>query len=744
MLLAFIENSGGRAGKREIIREFGIAPAQRIKLKQILAELKTDGLVDRGRGRQLLGAGTLPNVTVVEATGVDTDGEVLARPITWDQDQPAPAIYMAPEQRGHPALGPGDRALARLEAQPDGSYTGRIIRRIAAAPKAVLGIFGLEGGQGRIFPTNRRDKGPFAVSGPDAQGAQPGDLVEALILPGRRLGLRQARVTDRLGNASNPKAISLIAIHDHDIPHNFSDAVIAAAEAAVGAPMDKRVDLRSLPLITIDGEDARDFDDAVWGEPDPDPANKGGWHIIVAIADVSWYVRPGSPLDKSAYQRGNSVYFPDRVIPMLPEALSNGWCSLKPREDRPCLAAHLWIGPAGGLHRHRFERAMMRSEARLTYAQVQAAQDGLPDDLTEALRDTVIAPLYGAFAALTRARRQRGTLELDLPERQVVINERGQVTDIRLRARYDSHRVIEEFMITANVAAAETLERMSQPCMYRIHDQPSSDKMDALREVLSGVGIKLAKAQVAKPVVFNRIIKETAGTPHANLVNQLILRSQAQAAYSPENIGHYGLALRRYAHFTSPIRRYSDLLVHRALIRGLKAGGGELESDGSDFIEAGEYISITERHAATAERDTVDRFTAAYLKDRVGACFDARINGVTRFGLFVTFTESGADALVPISTLPNDFYVHDEARHELRGRRTKRAWRLGETVTVRLAEANSVTGGMIAKLDDGEGRAGRTGRHTSRADKSGSNNAARPARGKLAKGKKGKMSKHRA
>ena len=708
-LVAFIAEHNGRVGVREILRAFKLEHRQRPEVKQALADLMDEGAVERSRGRRFTQAGMLPHVTVVEVSGLDPDGEVLARPLTWDKDEPPPVIYMSPERLGHPALAPGERVLARIERLPDGTYGGYTMRRIAPTPDTVLGMFGLEEGQGRLYPTDKRAKGVFAIAGPDSLGAQPGEFVEAIVLPARRLGLRQARIVERLGDGSSPRAISLIAIHEKDIPHTFSAEAMAAAKAARAAPPEGRVDLRRVPLVTIDGDDARDFDDAVWAEADPDPLNPGGWHLIVAIADVAWYVEPGRPLDRDAHERGNSVYFPDQVVPMLPEELSNGWCSLKPDEDRPCLAAHLWIGADGTLRRHRFERALMRSAARLTYERVQAARDGYPDDPTGPLVEGVIAPLYGAYATLDQARRRRGVLDLDLPERQVVLDDKGRVTRIQLRPRYDSHKLIEEFMIAANVAAAETLERMDEPCMYRIHDQPSLDKLEALREVLAGLDIDLSKGQAVKPAQFNRILARVAGTPHANMVNELILRSQAQAVYSPANIGHYGLALRRYAHFTSPIRRYSDLLVHRALIRGLKAGRGALESDGRDFVEIGEHISITERRAAAAERDTVDRFTAAFLKDRVGAEFTARVTGVTRFGLFVTLGDTGGDALIPVSTLPDDFYIHDEKRHELRGRKTKRAWTLGQTLTVRLMEANPITGGLIARVADGTESRGRSG-----------------------------------
>jgi ribonuclease R len=555
----------------------------------------------------------------------------------------------------------------------------------------------------RIVPVEKRARAEFLLPREARMGAESGELVWAEIQPGRPLGLKSARVVERLGPTMGPKSISLITIHDHDIPHTFSDEALAQAKAAGPALLKGRIDLRKIPLVTIDGEDARDFDDAVWAEPDPNAGNRGGWHLLVAIADVAHYVRPGSPLDKAALDRGNSVYFPDRVVPMLPHELSNGWCSLVPAEDRPCIAAHLWIDANGALLRHSFERGMMRSAARLTYRQVQATREGIRDKDTAKLADTVIAPLYGAFEALARARRARGVLELDMPERQVLIDGAGNVAGIRLRERLDSHKLIEEFMIAANVAAAEALEERKAPVLYRIHDQPTRDKLASLREFLETLGLKLARGQVVRPRDFNHILERVEGRPEARLVNEVVLRSQAQAVYDPVNIGHFGLALRRYCHFTSPIRRYADLLVHRSLITALRLGEDGLAGAGADLPRIAEHISGAERRAAAAERDAVDRFTAAYLAEQVGVVMPGRISGVTRFGLFVTLDESGADGLVPISTLPDDYYEHDEAGHRLVGRSSGLVYRLGDLVEARLLEANPLTGGIIFEIMGGIG-----------------------------------------
>ncbi len=729
-IVEFVRESPAQVGKREIARAFRIKGDDRARLKSLLKELADEGLIDlgsgRGRGRRVAVPGALPPVGVVEITGLDPDGEVLARPIAWTKEGPPPVIYLAPERRGGGALGIGERMVARLAKQPDGTYQARIIRRIRAAPDRVLGVYSAGPDGGRLKPTARRYRDELIVARGDSGGAKAGDLVFADILPGKPLGARRARVTERLGSAEGPRSVSLIAIHSHDLPTEFTANALAQAEAAKPVALGARGDLRALPLVTIDGADARDFDDAVWAEPDPDRQNEGGWHLIVAIADVAHYVRDGDALDRCAYERGNSVYFPDRVVPMLPEALSNDLCSLRPGEDRACLAAHLWIDAKGQLKRHKFERGLMRSTARLTYSQVQAARDGRPDEATGPLNDSVIAPLYGAYAVLASARASRAALEIDLPERRIVIGPGGEVEGIEPRARLDSHKLIEEFMIAANVAAAETLERRTRPCMYRVHEPPDPAKVEALREFLGGIGYRLARGQVIRPRHFNDILLKSAGTPHARLVHQLVLRSQSQAVYSPGNLGHFGLALARYAHFTSPIRRYADLLVHRALIAslGLGEGGAGAEAISGD---TGEHLTSTERRAAAAERDAVDRFTAGYLADRVGAEFAGAINGVTRFGLFVTLDETGADGIVPMRTLPgNDYYIHDEGRHSLVGERTGRTYVLGDRVEIRLAEADPVTGSLVFELLEADGAA---------AQKRGRRQAIPPRGGRQKRGK---------
>jgi ribonuclease R len=591
----------------------------------------------------------------------------------------------------------GERAAARLVRLETGDVEARILRRLQPAGRRVIGTFRNTREGGRLMPSDRRDRSEYRVATGDAAGAAEGELVVAEQLSTVRLGAPRARIVERLGPVSQPGAVSLLAIAAHDIPTEFPGAAIAEAEAALPVSDAGRADLRHIPLVTIDGSDARDFDDAVWAEPDLDPSNPGGWHLIVAIADVAWYVRAGSVLDREAERRGNSVYFPDRVVPMLPETLSNELCSLKPGVDRPCIAADLWIDAAGRKRRHRFERSIMRSAARLTYEEVQAARDASADC---ALPAEGIAALYGAFAALAKGRAEREAIEIEIPEDRIVLDGENRPAAIVRAVRLDSHRLIEEFMILANVAAAEELEGRQQPCMYRVHDAPDPERVEALRVFLTEMevpGLALARGQALKPRLFNRVLQRAAGTPHADLINDLVLRCQAQAAYSPHNIGHFGLALRRYAHFTSPIRRYADLLVHRALLAG--PGGLPFETVDERLEAIAKHVSATERRAADAERAAIDRYRAMLLARSVGGLFTARVSGIASFGLFVTLKENGTDGLVPMSMLPGDYYKHDARAQRLIGRNSGRVFRLGDELLVCLVEADGIGGRLVFRID---------------------------------------------
>ena len=708
-ILAFVEDSPTPVGRREIARAFDVKGPMRAELRGLLKEMAEAGDLDLGRKRKVAKPGTLPEVTVLEVIGTDSDGEVLARAVGREEEDPAPRIHLLSDRRSGP-MGPGDRALCRLERRGDAFYLARVIRRLGRTAARTFGVFEKTADGGRVRPTDKKAKSEIRIPKGDEKEAVTGDLVTVEIMPKGRLGLPVGRVIERYAGAADPRSFSRIAIHEQDIPDVFPEAAEALAEKAKPVSLGKRTDLRAIPLVTIDGIDARDFDDAVFAEADEDPANPGGYRLLVAIADVAHYVRPGDALDREALKRGNSVYFPDRVVPMLPEALSNGLCSLRPDEDRACMAVEIVIDAEGNKRRHKFMRGLMRSQARLTYTQVQQARDG---GSREGIPDGVLEPLYGAFEALRKARSRRGALDIELPEKRVILDEAGNITEIGIRERLDAHMLIEEFMVLANVCAAETLEDRRQPCMYRVHETPDPEKVAALGEVLDGLGIAFAKGQVVRPKTFNGVLAKVKGEPHERMVNELVLRSQSQAVYAPENLGHFGLALTKYAHFTSPIRRYSDLLVHRALIRGLKFGDDGLrpDDDGS-FQEWGEHISMTERRAAVAERTTLDRYLARHLADRVGGIFPGRINGVTKFGVFVTLDETGADGLVPIRSLPDDYYDHDDVHHTLTGRSHGWVFRLGDRVEVRLVDADPASGGIVVEIVSGgeQGTAPRGGR----------------------------------
>jgi ribonuclease R len=736
-VLAFIGSRAGKVGKREVARAFGLKPSD-VALKSMLRELADDGQVERRRSK-LARPGHLPSVVLADITGRDGDGELIAVPTEWDEEAHGapPKIRIASSRRAKPGetAGVNDRALLRVEETGEADeairHTGRVIKIIDRTRQRVLGIFrALPGGGGRLTPVDKKQLGREIAIPPGATAeAEDGDLIAVEVMRSGRFGLPTGRVKERLGSTQSERAVSMIAIHAHGIPYVFKREALAEADAAVPAGLEGREDWRAVPFVTIDPADAKDHDDAVHAVADTDPANPGGFIITVAIADVARYVRPGSALDREAAERGNSVYFPDRVVPMLPERISNDLCSLRPREDRAALAVRMVVGADGRKRSHGFHRVMLRSAARLHYAQAQQAVDGRPDAAAQALVPTILQPLYAAYRALKIARDAREPLDLDLPERKVVLKPDGSVDRVVTPQRLDAHRLIEEFMILANVAAAETLERQRVPLIYRVHDEPSLEKVQALREFLASIDISLPKSGALKPALFNRILARVKGSEYEKLVNEIVLRTQAQAEYAAENYGHFGLSLRRYAHFTSPIRRYADLIVHRGLIRAMKLGADGLpeQHDIRTLGEVAARISAAERRAMTAERETVDRLIAHFLADRVGATFEGHISGVTRAGLFVKLDETGADGFIPARTIGAEYFRYHEDRHAMVGEESGETHRLGDKVTVRLVEAAPVAGALRFELlsegrydkqrrrrADGDGQSRRT-RHEGRS-----------------------------
>jgi ribonuclease R len=751
-IVAFIGRQPGKVGTREIARAFGLKNADRASLKRMLRELSDDGVVE-SRRKKLHRPGTLPNVLMADVTARDRDGELIAVPSEWDDEAHGapPKIHIRTMRKARPGevAGVGDRALVRVEKSDTGDdapYSGRVIKIIDRAKQRTLGLFrALPDGGGRLAPIDKKMVGrEFNIPAGATGDAQDGDLVAVETAPPRRgLGLPTARVVERLGSIKSEKAVSLIAIHAHGIPHVFPPAVLKEAEAAQPPSPRGREDWRKVPFVTIDPADAKDHDDAVHAEPDGDPKNKGGHIVSVAIADVAGYVRPGTALDREAKIRGNSVYFPDRVVPMLPEAISNDLCSLRPQEDRAALAVRMVIGSDGRKRSHTFHRVLIRSAAKLSYQQAQRAIDGWPDDVSGPMLGSALEPLYAAYRAVKRARDERAPLDLDIPERKIVLTAHNTVDRVMTPERLDSHRLIEEFMILANVAAAETLERGHTPLIYRVHDEPDIERVNALREFLKTLDISLPKGGALRAEQFNHILQRVKGHEAEKLVNEVVLRTQAQAEYAAENYGHFGLNLRRYAHFTSPIRRYADLIVHRGLIRAGKLGDGGLPEteDLRSLAETSAAISATERRAMKAERETFDRLLAHFLADRVGATFEGRISGVTRAGLFVKLDDTGADGFIPARTIGNEYFRYEETRHALIGNHSGETHRLGDPVTVKLVEAAPVAGALRFELlsegrYDGRKAAARPPRRHEDRSRGG------PPRGKNGKNKHGKK-RHR-
>ncbi len=704
-VLDFIQSSPTAAGKREIAKAFGLKGHEKIALKALLKDMAEEGMIDGNRSA-FHRMGGVPKVTVLRVMAID-EGEVLAIPDSWQPDDatPPPRLRIV-EPKGKPkgprapmaALKVGDRVLARTEEAGSG-WIAHPMKRLPAAADAMLGVIERDGsGKHWLAPVDKRVRNSLPVA--DTGEAEVGQLV--LAEPAGKSPRSGVKVTAVLGDPLAPRAFSLIAIHKHGIPFHWPEEALAEAERAAKLPLseDRREDLRHLPIVAIDPVDARDHDDAIWAEPD----GEGGFRALVAIADVSFYVRPGGPLDREARKRGNSVYFPDRVVPMLPEVLSADVCSLKSGEDRAAMACHMAIDTEGRVKEWRFTRALVRIHEVIAY---EEAQTRIDEDRAE----PHLQNLWACWKLLEKARHARDPLELELPERQVRLDEQGRISEIAIRERLDAHRVVEDFMIAANVAAAKALEAKVAPVVYRIHEPPNREKLVALKDYLATFEKKLALGQVITPGLFNRMLKDVADETEKALIMEAVLRSQTQAYYGPRNAGHFGLALGSYAHFTSPIRRYSDLLVHRALVdaygleqpapKDLPAHSGLSDRDRTDLNRVSEAISAAERRAMEAERETIDRYVAAWLAGRVGEVFKTRITGVRSFGFFATIVGLGGDGLVPVSTLGWERFAFDEKAQALEGEDSGNRYALGQILDLRLAEANPLTGALKFELPEG-------------------------------------------
>jgi ribonuclease R len=701
-VLDFIANTDEPAGKREIARAFGLKGQEKIQLKALLKDMADEGLID-GNHSAFHRMGGVAKVTVLRVIEIE-DGEAIAIPDSWQPDDatPPPRLRLREKGSGRSALRSGDRVLARTEETGSG-WIAHPMKKLPTATDQVMGIVEIDkSGKGWLAPVDKRVRHSTPIS--DLGGAEQGQLV--LAEPAGRSPRAGVKVTTVLGDPLAPKAFSLIAIHKYGIPFAFMSETLDEGALAAQLPLseDKREDLRHLPIVAIDPSDARDHDDAIWAEPD----GQGGFRALVAIADVSFYVRPGSSLDREARKRGNSVYFPDRVVPMLPEVLSADVCSLRAGEDRAAMACHLEIAANGKVTSWRFTRALVRIHEVIAYEEAQRRTD-------EGEAGENLINLCACWRALEQARNDRDPLALELPERRVVLNEHGKIEEIAIRERLDAHRVVEDFMICANVAAAKALESKVSPVVYRIHEPPSREKLVALKDYLATFDKKLALGQVITPSLFNRMLKDVSDESEKALIMEAVLRSQTQAYYGPRNAGHFGLSLGSYAHFTSPIRRYADLLVHRALVDAfhleqpapkgdIPAHSGLSDRDRDDLSKVSEAISDAERRAMMAERETTDRYVAAWLSARVGEVFECRVTGVQRFGLFATIIGLGGDGLVPISVLGDERFFHDEKAQVLEGERSGTKFGLGLILRLKLAEANPLTGALKFEPENSQGR----------------------------------------
>jgi len=709
-ILEYISESELPSHKSEIAKAFHIrGEIDRVKLKDLLRDLLAEGHIKKAGSKSYVAEDpSISETSILEVAKVDKNGDLIAYPIKGIGSISTKVYIMT--KSGD--IQPGDRVIANCKRNNvSGHYEATNARKIKhRSEEEVICSYQINSlGEKTLVPTDRRNRKVYFIDSKDVKELNEGDIVMVKISPTATTESREkATILRKIADKDDPHAISLISINTYEIPNDFSKEAIAEAKDNEVPALGNREDLRDIPLVTIDGADARDFDDAVYAKP-----TKDGFDIIVAIADVSHYVQHNTILDAEAFSRGNSTYFPDRVVPMLPEGLSNNMCSLMPNVERACMACHMTIDKEGNVKKHHFTRALIKSKARLTYEQ---AQNGIDfylakksvkqvqlDPKIKPILDTVIVPLYEAYKCFLKARIKRQCLELDLPERDVKLNrETNTIESISIKPRYEAHKLIEEFMVAANVAAAETLEKAN--CIYRVHDKPDPERLTNIRAFVTELGYNFNIKGEVKSSYLNDLLTKVNGKPEAPLVNEIVLRSQSQAVYSSYNIGHFGLSLEKYAHFTSPIRRYADLIVHRSLVKELKLGDGSLADDEIAKIEEiSDHISITERRSVAAERDAKARYIAMYLSNNVGAEFEGRISGVTNKGLFIELDASGAEGLIPIRNLPDDYYILDEEHHCLQGRRKGIVYRLTAKIRVRIKEANGINGSTIFEVVNNKG-----------------------------------------
>ncbi|WP_336294685.1 ribonuclease R [Bartonella sp. CB169] len=699
-ILSFINENPNLSSKREIAKAFNLKDDSHIWLRDVLRELKDKNLILKQR-KKAINKGKLPPISAVKISGRDEDGGLIAQPIEW-KNSSKPNIEILPFHRiKGVTIGVGDHVLVKIcrNKSASYSYTGRIIRKIDEPQKNTFGIVRkLENGQWRLDPIERKAN-ELIIDISSEMKIKSGDLVEVEIQKNTDYGLKSAQVKNVLGCIDSEKTLSMIALLSKGIPYTFPEDVLKQVKNIKPASIDNREDWRQLPLVTIDPPDAKDHDDAVYAIKDTDPTNSGGWIVVVAIADVSYYIKTGSALDKEALKRGNSVYFPDHVVPMLPEHISNNLCSLREGKERPALAVRMIFDANGNKRKHSFHRTMVRIAAKLSYQEIQLAIEGNINKKIAPFFESVLQPLWEAYECLKAARNRRQPLKLEIAEKKVILDKNGCIKNVLIEPHLEAHRLIEEFMIQANIAASETLKEYNQPLIYRIHDKPSLAKQEVLRNFLKSLGISLSRGAELTSERLNNILEKVMNSEQQELVNQVILRAQSQAEYNPKNIGHFGLNLQNYTHFTSPIRRYADLVIHRALIKALKLGNDKLtDTQEKNLAEIATQISLYERRAMMAERETIDRLVAHYLANKIGHIFTGRVSGVTKTGLFISLDKFNTDGFVHISTLKNDYYYFDEGQHSLVGKRSNKGYQLSDIAEVKLITVQPFSGTLRFEL----------------------------------------------
>lgn len=685
-LIDFLTEAGQPLKADAILKSFGLK-GQRMRsllVDRLQSMVRAGQVLENRRGEYCLTA-KLDLVTGTVSGHRDGFGFVVR-----DDGETDDIFLSAREMR---PLFDGDRVAIRIIGlDRRGRAEGELVDVLERGTRQVAGQFIRERGIGLVIPDNPKISHRILVPKDEWGKAKAGQMVVAEILDyPTHIEQATGRIVEIIGAPDDKGIATEIAIHSHAIPYKWPKAVLDETrkfgETVPSKAKQGRTDLRSIDLVTIDGIDARDFDDAVYCE-----RSGNGWRLLVAIADVSHYVKLGTALDKEAVRRGTSVYFPDRVVPMLPEALSNGLCSLNPKVDRLCMVCEMKVNAEGKVTRANFYEGVMRSKARLTYGQVNELLTGKSQKAVPKALHKPVRELHSLYKALAKARSRRGAIELDLPQTKFKLNADGEIDRIEVVPRNDAHRLIEECMIAANVQAAKFLKRHRIPGLYRVHARPDPDKFDELRLFLVSLGLKVAHPEHVQPRDFTKIIRQTADRADATAIMMTMLRSLTHAEYSPENIGHFGLALESYAHFTSPIRRYPDLLVHRA-IRHIVQGGkpGRYDYSGREMERLGTITSAHEKRAEDATREVEAWLKCQYMEQHLGDEFDGVITGVTNFGLFVQITSLLTDGLVHVTSLSNDYYHYDPGTQSLVGERSGRTFRLGDAMRVRVSRVDMET-----------------------------------------------------